>query len=173
MTPDVYDLEFTDPALTTYILVRQSWLAINRYAEVKLAKVGVTPEKLQVLWACRDYPEPLIPAEIARIAHRENQTIAGLLNRMEREGLVQRIPKRAGHPFTEVKITAKGGRLLAAALPVFRSVISELISDMPLPKQKECQGWHRELRDKALNKLHLEAGPLSERVTGKPIELEW
>ena len=28
--PDVYDLEFSDQALTTYILVRQAWLAVNR-----------------------------------------------------------------------------------------------------------------------------------------------
>ena len=36
--PDVYDLEFTDQSLTTSTLVRQAWLAINRYAEAKLAK---------------------------------------------------------------------------------------------------------------------------------------
>ncbi len=173
MTPDVYDLEFSDTALTTYTLVRQSWLAINRYAEAKLAKVGVTPEKFLVLWACRDYPGSLIPAEIARISHRENQTIAGLLNRMEKEGLVQRIPKRKGHPFTEVQSTAKGRKLLAEALPVFRSVVTDLISDMPLPKQKECQQWHRELRDKALDKLHMVSGSPAEGLTGKPVEFQW
>ncbi len=171
--PDVYDLEFADQALTTYVLVRQAWLAINRYAEARLAKVGVTPEKLMVLWICRDYPSPLIPAEIARITHRENQTIAGLLNRMEVEGLVQRVPKRKGHPFTEVKLTAKGKKLLEAALPVFKSTVSDLLGDLPLRKQKECQAWHRELRDKALDKLHLVAGSPGEGVIGKPIHLEW
>ena len=171
--PDVYDLEFSDQALTTYILVRQAWLAINRYAEARLAKVGVSPEKFLVLWACRDYPGPLIPAEIARISHRENQTIAGLLNRMEKEGVVQRIPKCKGHPFTEVKMTTKGRKLLEAALPVFRSVVSELISDMPPQKQKECQTWHRELRDKALDKLHLVAESPVESVIGRPINLKW
>ena len=171
--PDVYDLEFSDQALTTYILVRQAWLAVNRYAESKLAKVGVTPEKLLVLWACRDYPGTLIPAEIARITHLENQSIAGSLNRMEKEGLVQRIPKRKGRPFTEVKMTAKGKKLLAAALPVFKSVVSDLISDMPMQKQKQCQEWHRELRDKALDKLHLEAKRPTEGAAGKPIDLKW
>ena len=170
---DVYDLEFSDQALTTYTLVRQAWLAMNRYAEAKLAKAGVTPETFLVLWTCRDYPGPLIPAEIARIAHRENQTIAGLLNRMEKEGLVQRVPKRKGHPFTEVKITDKGKKLLDGALPVFKSIVRDLISDMPAQKQKECQEWHRALRDKALDKLHLSAETPPERVTGKPITLTW
>ena len=173
MTPDVYDLEFADTALTTYVLLRQAWLAVNRVAEARLAKVGLTPEKFFVLWTCRDYPDTLIPAEIARIVHRENQTIAGLLNRMEKEDLVQRIPKRKGHPFTEVKMTAKGEKLLDAGLPIFRSVVSDLMSDMPVKKQKECQEWHRELRDKALDKLHLEAKRPTESVTGKPITLEW
>jgi len=173
MAPDVYDLEFTDAALTTYIVLRQVWLAVNRVAEARLAKVGLTPEKLLALWICRDYPDTLIPAEIARIVHRENQTIAGLLNRMEKEGLVQRIPKRKGHPFTEVKMTAKGEKLLDAGLPIFRSVVSDLMSDMPVKKQKECQEWHRELRDKALDKLHLEAKRPTESVTGKPITLKW
>jgi len=171
--PDVYDLEFSDQALTTYILVRQAWLAINRYAEARLAKVGTTPETFLVLWTCRDYPGPLMPAEIARISHRENQTIAGLLNRMEKQGLVQRIPKRKGHPFTEVKMTAKGKKLLDAALPVFQSVVSDLISYMPVQKQKECQAWHRELRDKALDKLHLVAESPVEGVIGRPIDLKW
>jgi DNA-binding MarR family transcriptional regulator len=171
--PDVYDLEFSDTALTTYILVRQAWLAINRVAEARLAKVGLTPEKFLVLWTCRDYRGPLIPAEIARIAHRENQTIAGLLNRMEKEDLVRRIPKQKGHPYTEVKITAKGRKLVDAGLPVFKSIVSDLIADMPAQKQKECQEWHRELRDKALDKLHLVAEPPAERVSGKPIQLKW
>lgn len=171
--PDVYDLEFSDQALTTYTLVRQAWLAVNRYAEARLAKVGTTPETFLVLWTCKDYPGPLIPAEIARISHRENQTIAGLLNRMEKQGLVLRIPKRKGHPFTEVKMTAKGKKLLDAALPVFKSIVGDLLSDMSLQKQKECQAWHRELRDKALDKLHLVAETPPERVTGKPITLRW
>jgi DNA-binding MarR family transcriptional regulator len=170
---DVYDLEFSDQALTTYTLVRQAWLAMNRYAEARLAKVGVTPETFLVLWTCRDYPSPLIPAEIARIAHRENQTIAGLLNRMEKDGLVERVPKRKGHPFTEVKMTAKGRKLLAAALPVFKSIVSDLIGDMPMQKQKQCQEWHRELRDKALDKMYLVVGTPAEGVTGKPIDLKW
>jgi len=62
MAPDVYDLEFADAALTTYVLLRQAWLAVNRVAEARLAKVGLTPEKFLVLWICRDYPDTLIPA---------------------------------------------------------------------------------------------------------------
>jgi len=173
MTPDVYDFELSDRALTTYTTLRQAWVAVNRLAEAKLAKLGLTPETIAVLWACRDYPGPLIPAEIARMTHRENQTIAGLLNRMEKAGLVERIPKRKGRPFTQVKITAKGEKLLAEGLPVFKTIVSDLMSDMPAEQQKQFQKWHRALRDKALEKLHLEVGPAVVGAPGKPVPVKW
>jgi hypothetical protein len=44
---------------------------------------------------------------------------------------------------------------------------------MPMQKQKECQAWHRELRDKALDKLHLVAGSPVQSVIGRPINLKW
>ena len=173
MTPDVYDFEFSDQALTTYTALRQAWLAVNRLAEARLGKIGLTPETIAVLWAARDYPGVLIPAEIARMTHRENQTIAGLLNRMEKAGLMQRIPKRKGKPFTEVIITAKGRKLCDEGVPVLKSIVSDLISDMPAKKQKECQEWHREVRDKALGKLHLEVVPATVEAPGKPIPVKW
>jgi DNA-binding MarR family transcriptional regulator len=115
----------------------------------------------------------LMPAEIARMTHRENQTIAGLLNRMEKAGLIERIPKRKGKPFTEVKITAKGRKLCDEGVPMLKSVVSDLLSRMPVKKQKECQEWHRTLRNKALDKLFLEVGPAKVGVPDKPVPVKW
>jgi hypothetical protein len=44
---------------------------------------------------------------------------------------------------------------------------------MPVKKQKECQEWHRALRDKALDRLHLVAESPPESVIGKPINIKW
>ena len=171
--PDLYDFEFTDQPLTTYTALRQAWVAVNGLAEARLGKVGLTPETLAVLWAARDYPGKLIPAEIARLTHRENQTIAGLLNRMEKAGLIQRIPKRKGKPFTEVKLTDKGWKLCDDGVPVLKSMVSDLISDVPVAEQKKVQEWHRKLGDKAFGKLHLEVGPAAVGAPGKPVPVKW
>ncbi|MCJ7523036.1 MAG: MarR family transcriptional regulator, partial [Dehalococcoidia bacterium] len=119
----MYDFEFPDTSLTTYTMLRQTWAAINKLAETKLGKVGLTPEKVAVLWACRDYPGTLTPAEISRLVFRENQTVAGLLNRMESEGYVKRIPKRKGHPFTEVKLTPRGEELCGPGIEIMKNVV--------------------------------------------------
>jgi DNA-binding MarR family transcriptional regulator len=170
----MYDMEFADPTMTTWTLLRQTWIAANKLAETKLAKKNLTPENLAVLWICRDYPGPVTPAEIARLVFREAQSIAGLLNRMEKEGLVKRIPKRKGRPFTEIKLTAKGEELCSPGIEIQKKVITEMMSDLPDAKRKQLHQTLRELRQKMLDQMHMELDlQPSGLPEGKPIQLKW
>lgn len=169
----MYDFEFEESAMNTWAMLRQTWIAVNKAAEIKLAKVGLTPEKAAVLWACKDYPGTLTPAEIARLVFRENQTIAGLLNRMEKEGLVTRVPKRKGHPFTEVKITSKGEKLASPGIEVYKTLIKGLVSGLSVDEQKQLQKLLKVLRQKMLDEMHmdLDKGP-GAYAPGKPIRVK-
>lgn len=168
----MYDFEFTERSLTSFTLIRQTWAALNKATEIKLAKIGLTPEKTAVLWACRDYPGDLSPAEISRMLFRENQTIAGLLNRMEREGLVKRVPKRKGHPFTEVRLTERGEELCGPGVEIMKQMIVAILGDMPAKRQVQLQELLREVRDRALDTFYVEPGkPFGE--SEKPIEVRW
>ena len=169
----MYDFEFTETAMGTWAVLRQTWIAVNKAAEVKLAKVGLTPEKAAVLWACREYPGTLTPAEIARLVFRENQTIAGLLNRMEKEGLVTRVPKRKGHPFTEVKLTPKGEKLSGPGIEILRALIKGLVADMPVEEQKQLQKSLKKLRQKMMDEMHMELDKGPPAFAGKPIAVKW
>jgi len=165
----MYDLEFTDPAMTVWALLRQTHTAVNKVAEVRLAKKGLTPEKAAVLWACRDYPGIVTPAEIARLVFREAQTIAGLLNRMEREGLVKRVPKRKGRPYTQIRLTPKGEGLVDPGIQILRSLIESLTEDMPDAERGQLINSLAAIRHKMMGEIHIEAGspPVFE---GKPIK---
>lgn len=168
----MYDFEFTEPSFTSFTLIRQTWAALNKATEIRLAKIGLTPEKTAVLWACRDYPGSLSPAEISRMLFRENQTIAGLLNRMEREGLVKRVPKRKGHPFTEVTLTKRGEELCGPGVEIMKRMIQAILGDMPADRQAQMQGLLREVRDRALESFYTEPGkPFG--GAKKPIEVKW
>ncbi len=169
----MYDFQFPDTALTTHTMLRQTWAAVNKLAETKLAKVGLTPEKVAVLWACRDYPGRLTPAEIARLVFRENQTVAGLLNRMEKEGFVKRVPKRKGQPFTEIKLTSKGEKACAPGIEVMKSVVTELAADMSANKQEQLQNLLRIVRDRALQDLRIESHPPRGYAKGQPVPVNW
>ncbi|MBE0480601.1 MAG: winged helix DNA-binding protein [Dehalococcoidia bacterium] len=169
----MYDFHYAETAMTTWAVLRQTWTAVNKVAEVKLAKVGLTPEKAAVLWACRDYMGTLTPAEISRLVFRENQTIAGLLNRMEKEGLVKRIPKRKGRPFTEVKITEKGRKLTDPGIEVLKKVIRGLVADVSPEEQEVLQATLRKLRNRMLDELHMEIKKPPAYDPEKPIPLSW
>jgi DNA-binding MarR family transcriptional regulator len=170
----MYDLDFVEPAMTTAYLIRQTWTALSKAAETKLAKVGLTPEKLLLLWAARDYPFELTPAELGRLLFRENQTIAGLLNRMEDEGLIKRISKRKGRPYTQVKITPRGRELCNSGVKVYKSLILELSSDLSDKQRKQVHEALRLMRDRMLQVLHLEVAKQPARFPeGKPIPIIW
>ena len=168
----MYDFEFTEPSFTSFALIRQTWAALNKATELRLAKIGLTPEKTAVLWACRDYPGSLTPAEISRMLFRENQTIAGLLNRMEREGLVKRIPKRKGHPFTEVTLTQRGEDLCVPGIEIMKQMVASILGDMPAERQAQLQELLRDLRDRALGTFYVEPSKPF-RGAEKPIEVKW
>ncbi len=156
----MYDFNFPDATLTTWVLLRQTRSAMQKVAERKLAKSGLTPEQVDVLWICRDHPEPLIPAELARLMFREEQTITGLLNRLEREGLVKRIPKRKGKPFTELKITDKGREAAGAGIKVAKALMTEIMSTLSAPEHEELQRMLRVLQRKMAELLQMELVPL-------------
>ena len=169
----MYELRYADQAMNTWTVLRQTWTAVNKWAEVKLGKVGLTPEKAAVLWLCRDYPGTLTPAEIARMLFRENQTIAGLLNRMEKEGLLKRVPKRKGHPFTEVKMTEKGKKLCDPGVAIYKTVIQSFASDLSEGDQKELQRLLSVIRKKMMDEMHIESETPSVYPADQPIPLIW
>jgi DNA-binding MarR family transcriptional regulator len=132
----------------------------------------LTPEKAAVLWACKEYPGTLTPAEIARLVFRENQTIAGLLNRMEKEGLVTRVPKRKGHPFTEVKWTPKGEKLSGPAIEILKGLIKGLVADISVEEQKQLQKTLKKMRQKMMDEMHMELDKGPSPFEGKPIAVK-
>ena len=150
----MYDYKFAGASLTSWAQLRHTWIAMNKVAETRLGEIGATPESIAILWACRDFPGPLRPAEIARLVFRAPHTIAGLLKRMEKEGLVIRIPKKPGHPYTEVKLTPKGKKDCAPAIEILKDVIAETMSVMSEEELEKLGELIRPLQLRALEMLN-------------------
>jgi DNA-binding MarR family transcriptional regulator len=151
----MYDYKFAGISLTAWAQLRHTWFAMNKVAETRLLEVDSTPESVGLLWACRDYPGPLHPAEIARLVFRAPHTVAGMLNRMEKEGLIVRIPKEPGHPFTEVKLTDKGEEACSPRIDILKDVIAELMSVLSEEELQQLLELTRPLQKKALEMLHM------------------
>ena len=151
----MYDYKFAGESLTAFAQLRHTWFAINKVVETRLLDVDSTPETVAVLWACRDFPGPLHPAEIARLVFRAPHTVAGMLNRLEQEGLIERVPKEPGHPFTEVKITAKGEEVCSPRIEILKDVVAEVMSALSEEDLKQLEELIRPLQMKAIEMLRV------------------
>ena len=151
----MYDYKFAGETLTAYAQLRHTWFAINRVIETRLLEVDSTPESIAVLWACRDFPGPLHPAEIARLVFRAPHTVAAMLKRMEEEGLIERVHKKPGHPVTEVKLTAKGEEACSVRVEILKDVIAEIMSVLSKEELKQLEELTRVLLLKSLDMLHI------------------
>jgi DNA-binding MarR family transcriptional regulator len=169
----MYPLKCTDPTMTTLALLHHTWTVVIKAAQAKLAKVGLTPEKAAVLWVCRDYPGTLTPSVISRLFLREGQSVAGLLNRMEEEGLVNRIRRSRGHPFTELGLTPKGKELSGLGIEICKKLIQELTCDLSPEEREQFHKTLKSLQQKMLNELELEKGQLPDWITDKVVPLKW
>lgn len=168
----MYDYTFGAMSLTAWAQLRHTWIAMNKVAETRLLEVDSTPETVGVLWACRDYPGPLHPAEIARLVFRAPHTVAAMLNRLEKEGLIVRIPKKPGHPYTEVKLTAKGNEACASRIDILKDAIAETMSAMTEEELQQLAELTRKLQLKALDMLHikLRSSPGSPEEVTMPVK---
>lgn len=125
----IYNLQCKDKGLQTWMLLKQTAILCDQLAEQTLLDTGVTAETLTVLSIldkADKTKERVIPAELARYTSRANQTLAGLINRLEKNGLAQRIKKAKGHPYTEVIITPKGKQLVKKASKVYDQLMADI-----------------------------------------------
>lgn len=89
-----------------------------------LSEFGITPGQYGVL-ACLWKDETLTPKEIANILRVENSTISGVLDRMQKRGLIDRILDPNNRRSIRVKPTAAG---MAIKEPVQKRI--EELNDM-------------------------------------------
>ncbi len=169
----MYDLKLSDMTLTTWTLLRQTWSVMDKAAEMRLAKVKLTPEKVAVLWICRDYPGLLTTAEIARFLSRQSQSVTGLLNRMEEEGLVTRAPKRKGRPFTEIKLTEKGEKACTVGVAVVKALVAETAPVLTRDERQRLHGYLEALRRQMVDSMHLELNEPPDLPARDPIPVRW
>jgi DNA-binding MarR family transcriptional regulator len=173
MSQAMYDLKLSEATVTIWVLLRQSWSLMARASEAKLAKVGLTPEKLGVLWVCRDFPGIVTTAEISRFLSRQSRSITRLPNRMEQEGMVSRIPKRVGQPFTEVKLTAKGRKACDAGVSIIKALIEDTAQVLPPGDRQRLHALLTAIRDHMADRLHIEMSPPPDIAPGATIDVRW
>lgn len=100
-----------------------------------LSHFGITPGQYGVL-ACLWKNDTLTPKEIATILRVENSTISGVLDRMQKRGLIDRVLNPDNRRSIRVKATKEG---LALKKPVQKKIeeLNEQVLRNFSPKERE------------------------------------
>jgi DNA-binding MarR family transcriptional regulator len=102
---DVVKLDENEKA---WMQLFRTFRAIERAGEVELERFGLSVIEAGVLHALKTADEPVIPAKLSRWLYREPHTMSGLLNRMEKKGLVKRSKDMEKKNLVRVVLTKKG-----------------------------------------------------------------
>jgi DNA-binding MarR family transcriptional regulator len=138
---------FLDSNYNLYLLLylTQSALFDARYREIR--GTGITSMELALLTVVDGLGDKATPAEIARWMMRRRPTVTGLLDRMERNGLVQRSAYRGSRKSKLVTMTDKGRKALDTANQ--KDVWKTIIGAMPDEEYRQLWSLLEKLKDAA------------------------
>ena len=132
--------------------------------EVALQPHGLSLPQFHLLAALKSCGGVLSTGEIARIMLRASQTITGLVDRLEAQGLVERQVDSRDRRRANVRITAPGERRLAEAQPTANRLADSIVSPLTQEELQDLEAKMRKLLANAWQKL----SAMQEQTPGTP-----
>ncbi len=108
-------------------LMGRAMRGFSRIADAALRDLGFATGQLPVLVSLK-HSQALSQAELARIAQVEQPSMAQLLNRMERDGLVQRVADPADKRSRLISLTPDAGQRMPQARAVMQSLTEQALA---------------------------------------------
>ena len=113
------------------ILLRRAWYGLNQAFRRRIAHIGITPDQFTALRTLLEGdPEGLVQSEMSRLMASDPNTVASLVNRMEKAGLVQRRTHETDRRANRIQIKPEGKRRYQEARKVALNLQSEILSSL-------------------------------------------
>ncbi|MFI3173748.1 MAG: MarR family transcriptional regulator [Bacillota bacterium] len=100
--------------------------AVSQHLNAKLVKYDVTPSQYAVL-SCLWQKQCATPKQIAEVLCLETSTISGVLDRMQKKGLIDRVTSTEDRREIRVTLTEKGNALEAPVSQIVDEVNEEVL----------------------------------------------
>jgi DNA-binding MarR family transcriptional regulator len=139
--------------LDVLIAIRRANETTYRVISEAVRKHGCSREQFEVLWACQLSARPVTPAELSRWTFRQPHSVVGLLNRMEKQGLIERRRNDSGPKRTLVSPTQKGREIINVAYPAMVHVVTQICQQFPENEMLEFALFLNRVHDAALEEL--------------------
>lgn len=93
------------------VLLRGVDLLISKARQNELKHLGITPAYAGVLHFAQKSDTPCTITQLRKLIGRSNSSIVGIINRMERDGLIKRLTDSKNKKYKRVFLTEEGQAL--------------------------------------------------------------
>ena len=123
---------------------------VFQYLSQRLAPYDITPSQYGILNCLWSNDGTCLPRQIAELLCLETSTVSGILDRMQKKDLIDRVINPENRREILVMITPKGEALKAPVLKIIDEVNEEVLKDFS-PKETEfIRKSLRQIAEKAL-----------------------
>ena len=126
---------------------------MRRMVELALQRHDLSPSQFHLLGALKSGGGVLSTGDIARIMLRASQTVTGLVDRLEAQGLVERELDQHDRRKANVRITRAGERRLTLALPTANDLAESIVAPLTDEELRDFEAKLRKLLANAWQKL--------------------
>ncbi len=125
------DEQHSSPRYQALIQLLRTTDTVWNASRIFFEKWDLSPSQFNVLNVLRGNPEGLSQTDLSRelVTHRSNVT--GLIDRLEKRGLVERRDVAADRRAYRVVVTASGARVMREILPQYYEKAERLWGDLP------------------------------------------
>ena len=97
-----------EDCIELWVLLAQTREAMYKARKKELSRYSISPRQVAVLATIKAIGDKATPAEISRRLVRESHSVGGILDRMEKQGLIRRDKDLERRNLVRVSITEKG-----------------------------------------------------------------
>jgi DNA-binding MarR family transcriptional regulator len=113
-------------------LLRRSWYGLNQAFRRRIAHLNLTPDQFTALRTLLEGDAlGLTQRELSRLMSSDPNTVASLLERMEKTGYVERLPHEKDRRAHRIRLLPKGKKTYEAARAIAVTFQGELLSILP------------------------------------------
>lgn len=143
-----------DEDLKLWVLLHQTRDAAYKVTEKELRASGLSPIEAAILFVVNATNERATPAQISRWLFRESHSVSGLIDRMDKKGLVKRVKDLEKKNLIRISMTDKARRLADS----FEGpeLIHQTLAPLSDEQRQQLAASLQTMRDKALEQLHID-----------------
>lgn len=120
------------------VLLRRAWYGLNQAFRRRLAHLGLTPDQFTALRTLLEGDERgLTQRELSRLMSSDPNTVASLLERMEKGGYVERLPHEQDRRAHRIKLLPRGRKVYESARAIAVALQSEVLSTIPAETRED------------------------------------